>query len=373
MSAYFLDVLQGLTTLEDVGRSRAQAEVSPQVSERFRQATHGVLRVTFLSALALEMVATLSTAVVAVEIGLRLLYGRLAFEQAFFVLLLAPEFYLPLRLGDALPRRHGRCGRGGRIFEVLETTDGRRKTIEESVTSDQSSVISRQSPVANRSPPSLPVLRLVSTSFVVRHPRPSSIVLRPSSSTGPIRFEHVSYTYPRRPVAFGCLVRAASGGKDGAGRPQRGGKSTVAALLLRFQDPDGGRILVDEHLLNAGTSSGMAPVGRLGAAGPLLSTARLPRTSAWGGRQRARRSRFSRTPGQCRRIHRTTPTGYDTPIGERGARLSGGQAQRIALARAFLKDAPLLILDEATANLDPELEDQVQAALTGAWQPAATR
>lgn len=98
MSAYFLDVLQGLTTLKTLGRSRDQIEVIKKVSEHYRQTTMGVLRVTFLSALVLEMVATLGTAVIAVEIGIRLLYGKLAFEQAFFILLLAPEFYLPLRL-----------------------------------------------------------------------------------------------------------------------------------------------------------------------------------------------------------------------------------------------------------------------------------
>jgi ATP-binding cassette subfamily C protein CydD len=121
MSAYFLDVLQGLTTLKLLGRSREQIGVIAQVSERYRQTTMSVLRVTFLSALALELVATLSTAVVAVEIGLRLLYGKLAFEQAFFVLLLAPEFYLPLRLLGT--RFHaGIAGReaGKRIFEILD-------------------------------------------------------------------------------------------------------------------------------------------------------------------------------------------------------------------------------------------------------------
>ena len=98
MSAHFLDVLQGLTTLKLFNRSREQIRVIAEISDRHRDATLSVLRVAFLSALVLEMVGTLSTAVVAVEIGLRLLYGRLAFEQAFFVLILAPEFYLPLRL-----------------------------------------------------------------------------------------------------------------------------------------------------------------------------------------------------------------------------------------------------------------------------------
>ena len=98
MSAHFLDVLQGLTTLKLFDRSREQIAVIRQISDQHRDTTLQVLRVAFLSALVLEMVGTLSTAIVAVEIGLRLLYGQLAFEQAFFVLILAPEFYLPLRL-----------------------------------------------------------------------------------------------------------------------------------------------------------------------------------------------------------------------------------------------------------------------------------
>jgi ATP-binding cassette subfamily C protein CydD len=95
MSAHFLDVLQGLTTLKLLGRSREQIEIIAQISDRYRETTMEVLRVTFLSALALEMVATLSTAVVAVQIGLRLLSGGISFEAAFFILLLTPEFYLP--------------------------------------------------------------------------------------------------------------------------------------------------------------------------------------------------------------------------------------------------------------------------------------
>ena len=122
MSAHFLDVLQGLTTLKVLGRSREQIQIIAQISDRYRQATMGVLRVTFLSALVLEMVATLSTAVVAVQIGLRLLYGSLLFEEAFFVLLLAPEFYLPLRmLGTRFHAGMAGVAAAQRIFEVLET------------------------------------------------------------------------------------------------------------------------------------------------------------------------------------------------------------------------------------------------------------
>ncbi|MBI1856633.1 MAG: thiol reductant ABC exporter subunit CydD, partial [Chloroflexi bacterium] len=98
LSAHFLDSLQGLTTLKLFGQSKSHAKNIARVSGQFRDATLGVLRVTFLSALALELLATLSTAIIAVEIGLRLLYSKMEFQQAFFLLILAPEFYLPLRM-----------------------------------------------------------------------------------------------------------------------------------------------------------------------------------------------------------------------------------------------------------------------------------
>jgi ATP-binding cassette subfamily C protein CydD len=120
MSAHFLDILQGLTTLKVFGRSNAQIRVIAQIGDRYRSTTMDVLRVTFLSALVLEWVATLSTAVVAVEIGLRLLYGRLPFEEAFFVLLLTPEFYLPLRmLGTRFHAGMAGVAAADRIFEIL--------------------------------------------------------------------------------------------------------------------------------------------------------------------------------------------------------------------------------------------------------------
>src|SRR6476659_402605 len=122
LSAHFLDSLQGLTTLKLFGQSKAHAKNIEKVSNQFRDTTLGVLRVTFLSALALELLATLSTAIIAVEIGFRLLYARMEFQEAFFILILAPEFYLPLRMLGA--RFH--AGMSGttaakRIYEILDT------------------------------------------------------------------------------------------------------------------------------------------------------------------------------------------------------------------------------------------------------------
>ena len=136
LSAHFLDSLQGLTTLKVFGQSKAHAKNIAKVSDQFRDVTLGVLRITFLSALALELLATLSTAVIAVEIGFRLLYAKMEFREALFLLILAPEFYMPLRMLGA--RFH--AGMSGttaarRIYEILDTP----------VISDQSSVISDQS------------------------------------------------------------------------------------------------------------------------------------------------------------------------------------------------------------------------------------
>src|SRR5512138_1421315 len=136
LSAHFLDSLQGLTTLKVFGQSKAHAKNIEKVSNQFRDTTLAVLRITFLSALALELLATLSRAVIAVEIGLRLLYGRMEFLQAFFILVLAPEFYLPLRMLGA--RFHaGMSGTAAakRIFEILDLP----------VANDQLSVVSDQS------------------------------------------------------------------------------------------------------------------------------------------------------------------------------------------------------------------------------------
>jgi ATP-binding cassette subfamily C protein CydD len=133
LSAHFLDSLQGLTTLKLFGRSKSHIKNIARVSEQYRDTTLGVLRITFLSALALELLATLSTALIAVEIGFRLLYARMEFREAFFLLILAPEFYMPLRMLGA--RFH--AGMSGttaakRIFEIWIY----------SVSSEQSSVTS---------------------------------------------------------------------------------------------------------------------------------------------------------------------------------------------------------------------------------------
>ena len=327
LSAHFLDVLQGLTTLKIFGRSREQAQEIARISEQFRAATMHVLRIAFLSALALEMLATISTAIIAVEIGLRLLYGRMGFDEAFFILILAPEYYAPLRaLGARFHAGTAGAASAQRIFEVL---------------SHQPSAISIQSVGAYNATPAI------------------------------IEFDAVRYTYTEneRAALDGVSFTIQPGQKVALVGRSGAGKSTVAQLLLRFIAPTAGRIAVDGYDLSAippGTwrerISWVPQMPYLFAAS-VADNIRLARPDASlddviRAAQQAHADEFIRA----------LPDGYDTPIGERGARLSGGQAQRIALARAFLKDAPLLILDEATSNLDPETEADIQAAIRALMQ-----
>lgn len=324
LSSHFFDVLQGLTTLKTLGQARGQAEVIAAVGERYRQVTMQVLRVTFLSALALELLTTISTAIVAVEIGFRLLYARMEFLPALFILVLAPDFYLPLRqLGLRYHAAMNGVSAAARMFEILAL----------------------QPPA---SPAAAPLLKF------------SRLPLET------IRFDQVSYTYPGREIpALDFFSAEISTGKRTALVGASGaGKSTLAALLLRFMQPDSGQIWVGSHALSEIPLAewrdllAWVPQSPYLFQDTLAANVRLARPQA----SPAELLKACEQAGLLEVIQ-TLPQGLETPLGERGARLSGGQAQRVALARAFLKDAPLLILDEPTSSLDPALEAALETSV----------
>lgn len=328
MSAHFLDTLQGLTTLKMLNRSRSQAETIRQVSERYREATLNVLRLTFLSALVLEMVGTLSLAVIAVQIGLRLLYGQLGFEEAFFILVIAPDFYLPLRaLGMRFHAGASGVAAARRIFEVLD------------------------SPIPEM-------------------PKPlQELGGRGEYQLAPpfeLTFDGVHYTYPNRSEAAveAITFKIRSGQRVALVGQSGSGKSTLIWLLLRFVEPQRGRILLNGAPITSipvdswRSQVAWVPQQPYLFTGTILDNIRLGNPDAPLDAVR-RAAQLANLDGFVQSL----PGGYDTEIGERGARLSSGQAQRLALARAFLKNAPLLIMDEPTAHLDPEQEDALREAL----------
>jgi ATP-binding cassette subfamily C protein CydD len=321
LGAHFLDVMQGLTTLKLFNRSQHQVETIHRITDQFREATMRVLRVAFLSAFTLEMLATLSIAIVAVEIGVRLLHGGIGFDQALFLLIIAPEFYLPLRaLGAKFHNATEGKAAADRLFEVLDT----------------------------------PVPYQINTD-------PISI---PTSLH--IRFESVSVAYDQgtRPALKNISFEIRPGQHVALVGPTGSGKTTIANMLLGFLQPDSGRVTIDGHDLASLSVEKWREHIAWVSQSPYLFNATI-----------ADNIRFSR-PGaseeqmmaaaQAARAHdfiAQMPDGYQTICGERGLRLSGGQAQRIALARAFLRNARLLILDEPTSQLDPESEAAIMQTL----------
>jgi len=332
MGAHFLDVIQGLTTLKLFNASRREARLIARISEDYRQSTMQVLRIAFLSSAVLEFFATIGIAIIAVFIGFRLYQVALplpdliappqvSYFTGFFVLLLAPEFYLPLRsMGTHYHGRMEAVAAAERLAAILAA----------------------------------PVPAL-----------PAAPVRLPATSPLAVAFEAVHFGYEAgRPALAGLSLAIAPGERVALVGPSGAGKTTVANLLLGFIRPQQGRILIDGTDLStldlADWRARLAwlPQNPRLFQGTLADNIRLGLPAAG----RAAIEQAARAAQAMEFIERL-PLGLDTPIGERGAGLSGGQIQRIALARAFLRDARLVILDEATANLDPASEALVQQAI----------
>ncbi len=317
LSAHFLDVMQGLPTLKLFNRSLYQVETIGLMTTRFREATMKVLRVAFLSAFTLELLATLSVAVVAVEIGLRLLNGSLQFEPALFLLIIAPEYYQPLRtLGARFHSETEAKSAAERLFAILDTpspkTDG-----------------------------TLPV--------------PADLTLH---------FENVYFAYGEHPVLNGITLEIHQGQHIAIVGSSGSGKSTLANLLLRFVQPTTGRITVGgidlqriegRHWLRQLAWVGQKP--HLFTAS-IMANIQMDNTSA-----SADDIMTAAKKAQAHDFVMALHQGYHTLCAEHGANLSGGQVQRIGLARAFLRDAPIFLLDEATAQLDSKTEAAIMNTL----------
>ena len=327
LGGHFLDVVSGLATLKLFGRARAQAEVIEEVTNAHRKATMTTLRVAFLSALALELTASLATALVAVEIGLRLLAGHIGYQTALLVLLLTPEAYLPLRnVGGQFHASTEGVTAARRAFEILDTPLPARAVTPDAVSADVD--LSRED--------------IALHTVTLSHP-----------GRGQPALDEVSLTI--RPGELIVLT-----GPSGAG------KSSLLSLLLRFATPTSGVITagaVDLTQIPADRwRSQIAWVPQH----PHLFTATVAENIALG-QPSARREDIvaaARMAGADDFIRRL-PDGYDTVLAEGARSLSAGQRQKLALARAFLRPAPVLLLDEPTAHLDPVSADRIMAVIDG--------
>jgi ATP-binding cassette, subfamily C, bacterial CydD len=317
LSNHFLDVVRGLPTLRAFNRGKAQTARVAEVSEEYRRATLGTLRVAFLSGAVLELAATLGIALVAVVVGVRLANGRLGFEPALTVLVLAPELYLPLR--NLAAQFHASADGSAVAARLLDLTEDR------------------------------PVHAARGTA--------------PETALEPISFERVSFRYPTRDVdvLHDVAFEIRPGETVAVVGPSGGGKSTLVALLLRLADPSSGRILV-----------GRDDLASIDAAAWRRLTAYVPQRPTLFRGTIADNIRLGDPGADDRRVREAAghagahgfvaelPEGYETLVGDGARELSTGQRRRIALARAFLRDAPLVVLDEPTADLDRE-----SAALVG--------
>jgi thiol reductant ABC exporter CydD subunit len=316
LSGHFLDVVAGLPTLKAFGRERFQQERMADIDEQYRRATLRVLRISFLSSLVLELLATLSVAIVAVSIGLRLVYGDMDLRTGLIVLILAPEVYLPIRaVGTHFHSAADGIDAAEQVFDVLAQEPAVRGTV----------------------------------------------TLVPD---GDIVVDAVSVTYPGAEVVALAPVslRIVPGRVTALVGPSGAGKSTLLAALQAFLAPTSGTISVaGVDLMTLDPTAWRARLGVVGQDPVLLGPTvaddvALRRPSATAAEVEAALREAGLDPG-------TLPDGLATRVGDLASDVSAGQRRRVALARLLLEPAALVLLDEPTAGLDDTTEAEVVRAV----------
>ncbi len=321
LSGRFLQLVEGLPTLRAFGREEQGRREVEAATEGVRAATVRTLRLAFLSALAMDMIAGFGVGFVAMVLGLRLLWGELSLQTAMAVLLVAPEIFIPLRRAGAEfhASTEGQAA-AARVLQVLGT------------------------PASVRPP---------AADGAVPHPatRGDGRSVAPALSVDDLR---IDYEHRGRPAVTGVTLRAPTGQRVALTGPSGSGKSTVLAALLRFVEPSGGRMALDGLSSDGyGVAAWRSHFSWLPQR-PHLFSATLAENLRLGAPEAP--------DGDVRRVLDAVglselvsnlPAGLQTVLGHGGLTLSSGERQRVALARALLCPAPILLLDEPTASLDP--------------------
>ncbi len=320
MSSFFLDSIRGVKTLLLFNQGEKQVKRLETVSTAYHDVTMKVLRVAFLSAFALEFISTLSTAVVAVEIGLRLLYGRLGFEEAFFILLIAPEFYLPLRnLGLRFHAGMNGVAAANSIFSFLALPENQPNQAQ---------------PLKNFSWDSYQAIRFNTLS--------------------------AAYRTPTQPALNAVNFEVPLGKKTAIIGPSGAGKSTVFQILLRFMQPVEGFVSLDNLAIEAidleawRTTIGWIPQKPYLYNGTLLENLKIGNPYVTSHQIQAVLKQTSLSD-----FVNHLPYRLETKLSDLGTGVSAGQRQRLAIARLLLRDCQLLLFDELSTSLDSVGEEQV--------------
>lgn len=327
LSHHFLDVATGLPTLKAFGRAKAQAETVRATTDRYRTTTMKTLRIAFLSSLTLELLATLSVALVAVSIGLRLVDGALDLRTGLLVIVLAPEAYLPIRqVGAHYHASAEGIAAAGEVFAELETALPRTTGLP------------------------APDLRLA----------------------GPLEVDALRVVHPDREIAAPDAVsfNVRPGQIVAVVGPSGSGKTTLLGALLGFVPPTSGTIRL--HGFDGPVDLTACDLATWRA--QIAWVPQRPYLLEGTVDDNVRLSRPDATPHQVRTALDDAGLAHmaaDRAVGEHGAGLSAGEQRRVAIARALLRRAPLLLLDEPTAGLDEETERAVLASITAAARHAA--
>lgn len=324
MSGHFLDILKGLSTLKLFGKSKAQREVIWKVSENFSESIMGVLKISFLSALVLELIATISTAILAVTLGIRLLYGKIYFDAAFFILLMAPEYYQPLRgLGAKFHAAMSAKSAADNIFPILDGVEGKD-------------------------------------------------ILDENNKKVKIKFENIkididelefSYNGDKK-VICNMNMNIVANEKIALVGASGGGKSTLIAIIMGFLKDYSGSIAINGVQLRSieleawANNFAYVPQHPKIYKGTILENLSV----AAPGTKVEEVLTIAKKIGIDTFVS-SLPKGYNTLVGEGGIALSGGQIQLIAIGRAYLKCTGLVILDEPTSALDIDSEKMIGSAL----------